>query len=543
MRARTRDHLGAEAHPSPRGKIVLIAAVAGAVIALCWLPLGFAPLAPAAFLLALRGLRKVDSAREALVFGGTYGIARYAVASHFLLSLLRYSALAIVFYLLAILFILPFGLLEGWGAFRLEKALGLPRAVGFAILFSVGEWLRSLGDLSLPADLLAHGFGSSPAWLFFSSVTGPYGFTAFAIAVAVLADLAIAERARPAGAAFAGVAAVALWALPPAADALAPPRTDDGADLRIAIVQPVVAIEDKLSRDRWPALRERLEKLTLEAASGSDLIVWPETARAGPLIWKDPAPFHDAEMEELATKAGVPILYGCEIARLHDGHVRALYNGAALVRPGGRADWYGKQHLLPFVEGIPFASVIGWDPAERARKSGGRKSILSLLGNFVPGPEPTIFEVGPARLGVLICFEGMYPSLARRYRRAGANALVVLTNDAWWGESVFPSWHARMAATRARELDVPVIRAANSGVSSVIDRFGRSHGETGLGRTAILRQTVHTGPPGTTFYAQHGDLPAALVAFALAIGIACRELLSWRRRAGVRVGGLEPIRR
>jgi len=495
-------------------------------------------LAPAAFLLALRGLREVGSGREALLFGGIYGTARYAVASHFLLSLLRYSPLAIVFYLLAILFILPFGLLEGWGAFRLEQVFGLPRAVGFAILFSLGEWLRSLGDLSLPADSLAHGFGSSPSWLFFSSVTGPYGFTVIAIAVAVLADLAIAERARPARATFAGIAAVALWALPPAADALARPGTDDGADLRVAIVQPVVAIEDKLSRVRWPILRERLERLTLEAAPGSDLVLWPETARPGPLIWKDPAPFRDEEMEDLATRAGVPILYGCEIARLHDGSVRALYNGAALVRPGGGGSlWYGKQRLLPFVEGIPFASAFGWDPAERARESRGRTSVLTLLGNFVPGPVPTIFEIGGARLGVLICFEGMYPALARQYRRAGANALVVLTNDSWWGNSVFPAWHARMAAARARELDVPVIRAANSGVSSVIDRFGRSHDETGLGRTTILRGTVRTGPSRVTFYARHGDLPAALVAFTLAIGIARFDLISSRQRPGARAPG------
>jgi len=517
-----------------RWKLAARAAAAGAAIAICWLPAGLAPLAPLAFLLALRGLRAVGNDREALIFGGVYGVSRYAVASHFLLALLRYSPLAIVFYLLAMLFILPFGLLEGWGSLRLEKRFGLPRAIGFAILYSGGEWLRSLGDLSFPADLIAHGFGSVPAWLWVSSVTGPFGFTGFAIAVAVLADLAIEERARFARVA-AALAALALWTLPPIVDAVARPRSEDGGELRIAIVQPVVAVEDKLTRERWPLLREKLEKLTLEAARGADLVVWPETARPGPLVWKDPAPFGDPDMEALATRASVPILYGCEIARVRDGRVRALYNGAALVRPGGGGDaWYGKQHLLPLVEGIPFASAFGWDPAAHAKGSGDRGSFLTLMGNFVPGPTPTIFEIGPARLGVLICYEGMYPSLARRYRRAGANALVVLTNDAWWGHSVFPAWHARMVAERARELDIPVIRAANSGISSVTDRFGRTGGATHLDETTILRQTVRLGSPRTTFYARHGDLPAAIVGLVLAVGIARFDALPGRGRSAVR---------
>ena len=85
------------------------------------------------------------------------------------------------------------------------------------------------------------------------------------------------------------------------------------------------------------------------------------------------------------------------------------------------------------------------------------------------------------RIGVLICYEGMYPSLGRAYRAAGADALLVLTNDSWWGRSVFPAWHARMVSARARELDLPVLRAANSGVSSMTDRFGATRASTSMG--------------------------------------------------------------
>jgi apolipoprotein N-acyltransferase len=454
-----------------------------------------------------------------MLFGLAFGAARYAVAAHFLLALCRYSApLGIAVYLLSILYILPSAVVEAWGAFVLERRCGLPRSLGFALLYPLTEWVRTFGDLSFPADDLAHAFGRQPAWLALAPWTGPFGVTLLVLATAALLDAAVERRGRQWQAVAIALAGLALWLVPPAAS-LFLDRGESGREsvLRIGIVQPAVDVREKLDRRRWPATWARLTEMTLSAARGADLVLWPETARPGRVIWTEPDTFHDVRMEELATRAGVPILYGCEIARvLKTGEIE-LYNGAALARPGGGAsDWYGKQRLLPLVEGIPLAGWIGMEPSKRVRSH--EPSELSLLGNFTPGPRSTVFEVGPARIGVLICFEGMYAALARRYRVDGVNLLCVLTNDAWWGRSAFAPWHARMISARARECDLPVVRAANDGVSSSTDRRGVMGDATRLDETAILRTEVRIGSGAPTFYARHGNLViGAELAFLAAV--------------------------
>lgn len=497
---------------SARAALVVRAAAAGTLAGLFWLPLGLAPLFPLAMVLAIRALRQAESGDDAARFGLAFAAARYAVASHFLLALLRYSPLAIAFYLLAILFVLPWGFLEGWGSLRMETRWGIPRELGFGMLYALGEWVRSLGDLSLPADQLAHAFGSAPAWLGVGRFVGPFGFTLLVFAVAVLADRAFDARRQPALAATWGALALVAWVGPPLVDLAGREDAAAGATIRVGVVQPAIDVREKLARDRWPGLWKHLENLTVEAARGADLVVWPESARPGPVVWKVGGPFADPEMEALAARVGVPILYGCEIARVEGGHLRALYNGAALARPdGGRPTWYAKQHLLPFAEGVPFARALGLDPATRRRGPGGRDSLVTMLGNFSPGAEPTVFEVGRLRVGVLICFEGLYPGLARAYRNAGANTLVVMSNDAWWGRSLFPKWHARMVAARARENDLPVIRAANSGVSLAVDRRGRSSVSTPYGEVARFRVDVSPATGPAPFYTRHGDLAIAAI--------------------------------
>ncbi len=509
----------------------MLAFVAGLVGAGLWLPFGLAPFYWVAFLLFLLAFRHVRNSRQAIKLGVVVGIARYAVAAHFLLALLRYSPLAIVFYLLAIVYILPFAILESWGAFWLERRTGLPRAVGFGLIWAILEKVRTLSDLSFPADLLAHGMGSSPDWLAITAWTGPFVVPTWMclVAAGLLASWIAWRGGHRARAALLAVCALAGWLTPRLA---APALAGDPEPLpamRVSIVQPFATVDEKKDPRQWPRLRERIWRMTRKAAQDADLVLWPESARPGPVIWRTAEPFADQDLSELATEVGVPILYGADLFAWNRTEARRrlgkLYNGAALATPGAVAHtWYGKQRLLPFAEGVPFADLIGWDPSKRK----GGDGYLTLLGNFTPGPRPTVFEVGAARIGVLICYEGMYPQLARRYRNEGANLLVVMTNDAWWGRSVFPSWHATMAGTRARELDVPVVRAANSGVSSVADRLGHVRTRSGVSETTILRGTVRPSSSPPTFYAVHGDwlvgLDLLIIALALVFGI-------FRRRA------------
>ncbi len=500
-----------------RHRLLILASAGGAIGSTCWLPLGLAPLIFVGAALAQRALREATTPREALTVGLAFGAARYLVAAHFLLWLLRYSPLAIVFYLLAVAYILPFAALESWGAWQLERWSGVPRGAWLAVLYSLLEYVRTLGDLSFPADLLAHAFGTAPVFLAWTAVTGPFAVSLLVFLVGWGVEAAMLPGRPPRRRAALLAIALGAWLLPPATGLLLDRRDAGTSSIRVGIVQPSLTVEDKLDPARREANWKLLADLTRRAAQGADLVLWPETARPGHLLWPEGKPLADPPMETLAREIGTPILYGCEIARHRGRRVTALYNGAVLVDPArGTVDWYGKIHLLPFAEGVPFARLLGWDPSRRDHSRGG---YLTLLGNFSPGPRRTVFRVGPARIGVLICYEGFYPALARGFRREGANTLAVLTNDAWWGRSLFAPWHARMAAARAREEDVPVLRAANSGVSSIAGPDGRQVARTGLFERTVLHGRVPVGGE-PTFYSRHGDRLVGLLLLAVALGLA-----------------------
>ncbi len=491
-----------------------MAALAGVGAALCWLPTGLAPLFPLVFLLMARALRRVESGRDALLVGLVFGALRYAASAHFLLALTRYSVpVGVAFYLLAILSILPIAALEGSGALFLERRLGVPRGLAFGLIYVLGEKLRTLGDLSFPADHLAHAFGTDPAWLGLAPFVGPFGVSLTIMVVAALLDAAVESAPRWSRVVPWAAAALALWIAAPLTTLLRPPVAHTGAaTLTVGIVQPNAEVTDRADPARRAALLETLRAMTLDAArGGAELVVWPEAATPGAARILADGSVDDPPVTAIAREARVPILYGTVLAEFDGREVAALYNGAALALPDGTiADWYGKQRLLPFAEGLPFAKYFGLTPRERARR-GPRQGHLSLLGNFTPGERPTIFRVGSARIGVLICFEAMYAGLGRAYDTAGANALVVLTNDSWWGRSAFAPWHARMAAARVRESGIPLLRAANGGVSSITDASGRLGAHTGLLERRVLQVRLEPVDAAPTFYARFGDWILLLV--------------------------------
>jgi apolipoprotein N-acyltransferase len=163
-----------------RARLVLPFA-AGVIWALCWLPTGLAPFHPLGFLLVMVGLRQLETAGQAARFGLLFGLWRYALMAHYLLVLMKFSPLGLGFYLAPIVYIAPFAVLESWGAFKLERLLGIPRGLAFGILYTLIEYIRSLGDFSLPVDMLAHTFGTSPQWLSLTPWTG-----AFCISVLII---------------------------------------------------------------------------------------------------------------------------------------------------------------------------------------------------------------------------------------------------------------------------------------------------------------------------------------------------------------------
>jgi apolipoprotein N-acyltransferase len=241
---------------------------------------------------------------------------------------------------------------------------------------------------------------------------------------------------------------------------------------KIGFVQPYVPQAIKWDRAQEPAILEALERTTLDAARRRpDLILWPEAVtpwaiRGGTGVreWT----------ERLVAKAGAPLLLGSiaiEPPSSPEGEER-WFNGAFLVHPqlGLSEQYYAKRHLVPFGEYVPLRPLLGW-----------LEKFVPIGGDFIAGQNasPMYVVLGDKVLGFapLICYEDIFPSLARSSVRHGADVLVVLTNNAWYGEGGAAYQHAAHSVLRAVETRRPVLRSGNGGWSGWIDEFGSIRAE------------------------------------------------------------------
>ncbi|MBU1676015.1 apolipoprotein N-acyltransferase, partial [bacterium] len=269
--------------------------------------------------------------------------------------------------------------------------------------------------------------------------------------------------------------------------------------VRVAAVQADVALRDKWTQGRIDSTTVPYTAMSAAAArEGVELLVWAETAVPAYLMYER----HLLSWVRAVADTNDVYLYtGFPDANLDADGRQLRTNASGLFDPGGRlCDRYAKHHLLPFGERMPFQSVMPW------------------LGNvdlgqaeWEPGAPPAPMDVlladGRAlRLGGLICYESIFPSLARHAVRAGAGVLVNITNDGWFGRTAGPVQHAEMARMRAVECGVPLVRCANNGISYITDDGGVVRRRAGLGERALVIDDVSPGRRGTR-YLRHGAWP------------------------------------
>ena len=330
--------------------------------------------------------------------------------------------------------------------------------------------------------------------------------------------------------------------------------------VRIAVVQGNIPQAEKWDEQYINKIRQRYTQLTEQAArTAPDLIVWPETSVPGYFGVDEVL---TQWVSGLAQTAGRPLLVGAPILAID--HARAaLHNSAVLVDAQGTIQQqHDKLHLVPFGEFIPFERAAPW-----------LRKVLPPIGDFVPGQEYTVFHLGsglraegsgksgsgfrvvgswrtssaqspepttPSRssseprtqspelaFSVLVCFEDVFPELARRFVREGARLLLVITNDAWFGPTAAAYQHTQASTFRAIELRVPVARAANTGWSGCIDATGAWTGSVRdtQGKELFVEGT-HTCDlaigPVSTLYLKWGDWFAFLCLVAAAASLTIR---------------------
>jgi apolipoprotein N-acyltransferase len=325
-----------------------------------------------------------------------------------------------------------------------------------------------------------------------------------------------APRIRAAAAAAVLVAAVL-------ADGVARLRTTppESGRMTIGLVQAAILQEDKWDpEDAWTNFARHVA-LTREAAErGATLVVWPESS----LPWLfDRNPAIAAELRRLTAELRIHLLFGNDDRDDRvDGRGR-IWVGAKMLTPEGDVSFrYHKMRLVPFGEYVPVESVL---------TLGGRWSarVVQAVGAFTPGTEYAVGEVGGHRLAVSICYEAIFPDLLREFTSRGADLLVNVTNDAWYGRTSAPHQHFAMASFRAVENGKYLVRAANTGITAVVDPRGRVLGRTELfERRALVREVPIVSE--RTFYARRGDVFAwACLGAAVALTAAAAG-----RRAAVR---------
>jgi apolipoprotein N-acyltransferase len=266
--------------------------------------------------------------------------------------------------------------------------------------------------------------------------------------------------------------------------------TRAGEQVRVGLVQGNVDQAEKWDPARAAAIFQSYLSMTRQAVDGGAAIVlWPESS----------TPFHFAEQPEqaarvraLARDAKVPILIGSD--EIERGVPTRYYNSAFLLRPDGTdAGVYRKMHLVPFGEYVPLKRVLFF-----------AAPLVEAAGDFSPGDSAVLLPNDGHLISAAICYEIVYPDLVRRFVVAGSELLTTITNDAWFGTTSAPYQHFAQASMRAIENGRYLVRAANTGISGVVDPYGRIVARSELYEPAVIVSDARY-LRASTFYVRTGD--------------------------------------
>ena len=376
-----------------------------------------------------------------------------------------------------------------------------PLDVGLAATLALAEMARSYILTGFPWALLGHVWIDTPLALT-AAIWGPHGLTL----ITMLLALSV----------FRLVTGHWVWLFAPFAAATAffsvtPPPIKIPIDApNVRIVQPNIPQQEKWDPSKRAQNFARLLRLSSQSSGDPDLIVWPETALAETLERAGPS------IDTISDIVGnVPVITGVQ-RRARDN---IYHNSLIMIETGGQVtETYDKQHLVPFGEYFP--------GGELAARLGLRGFASSQGFGFTPGSSEKSIDIpgiGPAR--PLICYEGVFAEEISSDIRP--NVLLLITNDAWFGNGAGPEQHLAQARLRSIEQGLPMIRAANTGISAMIDPFGRLTETLKLGEQGVLDVPLPPVVPAP-LYTRFGD--------SLALGATLLLLLTSffrQRRKGI----------
>ncbi len=272
---------------------------------------------------------------------------------------------------------------------------------------------------------------------------------------------------------------------------LSQPMEDQEKSLTVGVVQGNIDQAIKWNDSAREGTIQTYERLSLSFQTPPDLVVWPEAAL--PVFFQNEL-VYQRRLIDLADKGKFNLLFGSPAFKIDAATEKIVLLNSAYLLAEGRVSQYDKMHLVPFGEYVPLQSLLFFV-----------NKMVEGVGNFVSGEVATVMNVGGAKIGTVICYEVIFPELVRRFAKNGANVLVTITNDAWFGQSAAPYQHFSMVVFRAIENRMPFARAANTGISGFIDAHGKVLQQSNLFVEEAQVERLGSGIR-KTFYTEHGDI-------------------------------------
>jgi apolipoprotein N-acyltransferase len=481
---------------------IALAVLSGLLLTLSFPPMKAPWLAWIALIPLLRSISG-KSGREAFTLGLLAGLAHYFSLMYWIVVVLgHYGGLPlpasigvlVLFCLYLALYPALFALLAGELQGRRLQILGS------AAIWTSTELLRAKALTGFPWSLLAHSQFSQLPLIQISDLFGAYAISFLLVACNVLLFLLIFDFQSFSGV-FRKAEAAAVVVLLSATLVYGILRLDQFAThdkiqrtARIAVVQGNIDQSIKWDPQYQTTTLEIYETLTRKAADfNPDLVLWPETAV--PFFFQEENSLSD-RVAEVSRRLGKPLIFGSPAYGINDAGTQ-FYNRAYILWEGKVHGYYDKIHLVPFGEYVPLKSMLFFV-----------NRLVPAAGDFASGKVLNPLAVPGFSSGILICFEVVFPELARGQVKRGADILINLTNDAWFGRTSAPYQHLGMAAFRAVENRTPLVRAAITGISAFIRPTGEITKRSGLFRRDLLTAEMAFSPSQMSFYTRHGDLLA-----------------------------------
>ena len=477
--------------------------------------------------------------RPAFRFGLLTGLIHFLSLLYWLVPTMQIygklpTALSVIILLLFCFVLALFIAVTAWAISHLGRT-ALKTAIWFPVIWVAAEYTRTFLFSGFPWELLGHSQYSRLNLIQLAEVTGVYGLSFviaaanFALVLAAAAALRLEWQGSKIDWRTTAVAFIPVMLVLSAVFFYGQMRLDKmnqiqaTADtIKVAAVQGNIAQSDKWDDAYKVKTIEIYNRLSRGISDQQpDLIVWPETA----------APFYFMVEKEptLHVLAGVrssgsAFLIGSPSVQKRKG-AHEFHNSAWLVDGTGNLKAkYDKAHLVPFGEYTPFKE---WLPF--------LGKIVEQVGDFVPGKKGHVINWGGRKLGIQICYEIIFPYLARAQVRNGADILVNITNDAWYGRTSGPYQHFSMVVFRAIENRRSLVRAANTGISGFVDPAGRIIMATDLFEEAAVAQKLPVIKTNT-IYNRFGDLFAKACLLATIAGIIGTWVLSRKKTDRIQSG-------